>query len=375
MVTEVEYNKWVDKVIGLIKEVGPKINLPASSMQSPMIFEKDIDVVFLGHDAHETADRDWIFKLDEKYIRDRFKFGNHYGDHPWSGRASDSKWKIWNNLYEGFRKIGDTRILDNEERFIFTNAVFFTGDEIQEVNCISGNAVNACMELTRELIFDIIKPKLLVCLSIDDVLVPLSNNNERFNIKLGKFKPNGSKHNVMLAEYKGVRIAGIPHTSGAHGVLGSMTAIAEFLKNCMTMSTIEDIVELYKSIPNATVAQTINKNNDAKERRRENAKAVFEILLKSGSFCESPQGSGYKLQSRGLRNKTYGYEVYTNDVLPEAIQIFTEDEKLKKILVEENIFRELALNKYVLSSAELEKIGAKDFAEKIIPDIDNLLAN
>ena len=373
MVTESEYNKWVDKVIDFIKEVGREINLPASSMQSPMLFNQEIDVVFLGHDAHETPKNpNWSFQLDDEsiqYIKKRFKDGNY----TWAGRSNDPSWLIWNNLYGGFKKIGATSLL-NDDRLIFTNAVFFTGDKIEQVNYKTGKAVDACMKFTSELIFDIIKPKLLVCLSIDDVFTPLSNNSEkRFNIILGKFKPKGSKHNVILAEHKGVRIAGIPHTSGAHGVLGSMTAIAEYLKNCMTMPTVDDIVMLYKTNSNSIACQTTNKKNEAKERRRENAKAIFENLLKNGIFCMSPQGSGFKPQSVGLRHIKYGYEIYTNDVLPEAVQIFTENDDLGKILTDYN-FCKIKENKYVLSSAQLEKITVKAFVEKILTSIDNKLA-
>lgn len=265
---EVKYDAWIDKAIKLMVEVASQNNMAASSMQSPMIFDNQVDVVFLGHDANEP----FGFDGNIEKIKNRFKDGNPY----WKYRYSDPKWKIWRNMYKGFADYGDTSLLDNEKRYIFTNAVFLTGSKIDLVNSKVGNAVNICMEYTSELIFEIIKPKVLVCFSIDSVLEPLSNNSkERFDFKIKRFRPVNSKYCFTLAEYKGVRIAGVPHISGAYGVLGSVKAVAEYIMICLTAKTTDDIVKYYKESKSQQKANCKTIINQKEKRTRTQKKATF----------------------------------------------------------------------------------------------------
>ena len=60
---EKKYNDWIDKACDFVDLVGPTINMPAAAMQSNIstALGNDINIMFLGHDAHE-ADSTYIFE-------------------------------------------------------------------------------------------------------------------------------------------------------------------------------------------------------------------------------------------------------------------------------------------------------------------------
>lgn len=240
---EKQYNDWVDKACDFVDLVGPTINMPAAAMQSKisMALGNDIKIMFLGHDAHE-ADSTYIFE-NSNYFRYRCNNGNDC----WDNR--DRKWPIWKNLRDCFINVyGNSSIMDDLNHLVFTNAIFFTGDKIKEVLDQIGTSVeNRCMELTRDLIFDILQPKLLVCFSVEDVfdkLIGSVRKKEGFREKIivQKFKPYHIKNTCAITQVYSTRILGIPHPSGAHGVLASLPAVVRIINDLYNGVEIEKIV-------------------------------------------------------------------------------------------------------------------------------------
>lgn len=240
---EKKYNEWIDKACEFVDKVGPLLNMPVGSMQSDisLVLGNKINIMFLGHDAHE-ADSTFIFE-NSNYFRDRCKTGNIC----WKER--NDKWAIWKNLRDCFRnELGDSSLMDDMNHIVFTNAIFFTGNHITEVLDQIGTSVETrCMELTRDLIFDILHPKLLVCFSVNDVfdkLIDSIRKKEGFIEKssVKKFKPYHIKHTCAITQVNGTIIQGIPHPSGAHGVLASLPAIVRIINDLSQKEEIENIV-------------------------------------------------------------------------------------------------------------------------------------
>ena len=240
---EKQYNDWIDKACDFVDLVGPTINMPAAAMQSNIstALGNKINIMFLGHDAHE-ADSNFKFENSD-YFRDRCKTGNVC----WEER--NEKWAIWKNLRDGFIKaFGESTIMDDLDHLVFTNAIFFTGNKIYEVlDQIGTNVENSCIGLTRDLIFDILQPKFLVCFSVKDVFDKLVNSirkREGLNIKLDamKFKPYHIKHTCAITQVDSTIILGIPHPSGAHGVLASLPAIVRIINDMYKGCEIEKVV-------------------------------------------------------------------------------------------------------------------------------------
>jgi hypothetical protein len=217
-----EYKKWVNEAYLYIskKEVYDRVdqivNANVGSTQYIPKTDGDIEFVFLGHDAHEG--RASGEKLDITNAKNRFFTGN--GD-PKCWRKL-KEWKIWNNIESAFRNVGFNEIMDNGyisdeilKKTIVTNALLFTyGGYAKELNAhLKQDIVNGCMRLTGKLIFDVIKPKMVICSSCPLVFEPLIKNYDA-NIRYEVFSL-GNRKRVMryVDKVNDITILGIPHTS------------------------------------------------------------------------------------------------------------------------------------------------------------------
>ena len=141
---------------------------------------------------------------------------------------------------------GESSLMDDMKHMVFTNAIFFTGDNIKLVLDQIGMSVERkCLDFTSELIFDILHPKILVCFSVSDVFDKLMNTiNGKSGKKLNvlRFKPYNIRHFCKITQYKGSIILGIPHPSGAHGITSSLPAIVRIINDLSKGVEIENIV-------------------------------------------------------------------------------------------------------------------------------------
>lgn len=219
-----DYEKWVNKAYQFIVEVHPQIcqreKVNVGSTQYIPTIDGDIEFVFLGHDAHEGRGEGDL--LDITNAKERFYKGN---GNPRQWRL-DKRWKIWNNIESAFKKVGFNEIMHNGyiseeilEKTIVTNALLFNyPNKAKELNAtLEPCIVNQCMELAGELIFDVIKPKLAICLSCPLVFEPLirnyyKNNNAELH-EYEVFHLEGTRKKVMRCVCNGVTVLGIPHTS------------------------------------------------------------------------------------------------------------------------------------------------------------------
>ena len=258
---EKKYNEWIDKACEFVEKVGPTLNMPVGAMQSDIstALGNDLNIMFLGHDAHE-ADSTFQFENSD-YFRERCRTGNVC----WKYR-NEKDWAIWKNLRDCFLRVfGEATIMDDMNHLVFTNAIFFTGDHITEVLDQIGTSVeNRCMELTRDFVFDILQPKLLVCFSIKDVfdkLIGSVRKKEGFHEKIivQKFKPYHIKHTCAITQVDSTIILGIPHPSGAHGVLASLPAIVRIINDLYNGVEIEKVVATKETYLNAS--NSVNQND------------------------------------------------------------------------------------------------------------------
>ena len=219
-----EYKKWVDKAYQYIEDVYDRVNklehVNVGSTQYIPKLEGDIELVFLGHDAHEG--RGVGVELDITNAKERFYKGN---GNPIYWRECP-EWKIWNNIESAFHHVGFTEIMDNNyiseeilKKTIVTNALFFTYANDKEkalakkLNTLLGSdIVNECMKRTGKLIFEVIKPKMVICSSCSMVFEPLIKNYNA-DIRYEVFRLEGTRKKVMRCEYNGITVLGIPHTS------------------------------------------------------------------------------------------------------------------------------------------------------------------
>ena len=219
-----DYIDWVEEAYQYIEKVYSQVrqleHVNVGSTQYIPKLDGDIEFVFLGHDAHEG-----ILDANEKMVitnaKERFYTGN--GD-PRCWRKLP-EWKIWNNIEIAFRNIGFHEIIENgyisEEilnKTIVTNALLFNyNGKAKELNDkLKPDIINECMSLTGKLIFDVIKPKMVICSSCSLVFEPLImnyNKNNNANLHYDVFRLDGTKKKVMKCVINDIIVLGIPHTS------------------------------------------------------------------------------------------------------------------------------------------------------------------
>lgn len=218
------YEKWVEEAYQYIEKIYPQVcqleHVNVGSTQYIPKLDGDIEFVFLGHDAHEGI-KDANEKMDITNAKERFYIGN--GD-PRCWR-NDPKWKIWNNIEKAFRNIGFSEIMENDyisekilNKTIVTNVLLFNykGKAKKLNDKLKPDIVNECMNLAGKLIFDVIKPKMVICSSCSLVFEPLILNykkNNNVDLRYDVLRLNGTKKKVMRCVYDGITVLGIPHTS------------------------------------------------------------------------------------------------------------------------------------------------------------------
>ena len=219
-----DYIDWVEEAYQYIKKVYSQVrqleHVNVGSTQYIPKLDGDIEFVFLGHDAHEG-----ILDANEKMVitnaKERFYTGN--GD-PRCWRKLP-EWKIWNNIEIAFRNIGFHEIMENGyisekilNKTIVTNALLFNyNGKAKELNDkLKSDIINECMSLSGKLIFDVIKPRMVICSSCSLVFEPLILNykkNNNVDLRYDVLRLNGTKKKVMRCVYDGITVLGIPHTS------------------------------------------------------------------------------------------------------------------------------------------------------------------
>lgn len=228
-----DYDKWVEEACQYIKDVSTQVSqmekVNVGSTQYIPKLEGDIEFVFLGHDAHEGRDEGTSLVINITDVNKRFYESN--GD-PRCWR-NDSKWKIWRNIEKAFKNIGFNEIMeegkiseDTLNKTIVTNALLFNyKDKAKELNAelnkLKLDIVNECMRLAGKLIFEVIKPKMVICSSCPLVFEPLINNykkNHNADIPYEVFRLEGTRKRVMRCVVDcgvdhSVTVLGIPHTS------------------------------------------------------------------------------------------------------------------------------------------------------------------
>ena len=275
-----EYKKWVDKAYQYIEDVYDRVKkleyVNVGSTQYIPKLEGDIELVFLGHDAHEG--RGVGVELDITNAKERFYKGN---GNPRYWRECP-EWKIWNNMERALWKVGFTEIMENGfisdeilKKTIVTNALLFTYANDNErglakkLNTLLGlDIVNECMKRTGELIFEVIKPKMVICSSCSMVFEPLIKNYNA-DIRYEAIGLEGTRKKVMRCEYNGITVLGIPHTS-----YPVPQAVAAFVRDSYLGKDIGYSMSNLATIPNGFVS---NKTSF-------NVKHVIDVVISSQDF-------------------------------------------------------------------------------------------
>lgn len=338
------YEKWVKDAVHFINETIEKINqhqenekLQCVNIGSTQYLpdfndEIDVDLVFLGHDAHEGKKPDDKITSNDEII-ERFFKGNGKPQE-WRNKV----WPIWNNFESLYARVlnmlgyeelvddvGNKKMVLSEkmlDKLVVTNAVLFNYiDKAEELNYLLGSVdktiVNECMQLTARLIFDVIKPKLVICSSTNLVYAPLiAQYNKYFKKEVNPniFQIEGRKRlRVGKCEIKHddgtfTKVIGIPHTSykrnltkevvgfvlkeNVIGVVGDVTSSSTTIgqdwisTNKYKQPSNEEVNEIFKNIINQLIS-ILGKPfelNDKTQRFELNNEIAITITISEGGY-------------------------------------------------------------------------------------------
>lgn len=197
---EERYHEWVERVCAWGEKVGPEVNLPFGTMQSPPALDGKCEILLLGHDANETNESNESngFKGANK---SRFFTGNPY----WNTR---DKWRIWSRPYVSVCRIGAKELL-SEGNFMMMNLFYFTGRSISAVNRKFNQEIREKqVDFTDELVHNIVKPQVIVCFSVGSVFNVLRRRmNDVQVVKLDE------KVAIWQGYWNGIRVIGMKHPS------------------------------------------------------------------------------------------------------------------------------------------------------------------
>lgn len=195
------YADWVERAWSYSVEVGKKAGYPLGCVQNyPCEADgktpKNFDIAILGIAPHESG---WRFDL-EKQHKTRF-YGNNdprNWPNPWPRTIAD--------IDKTFGKVED----------IYFSNILFWGEDHDK---IKAQYKEKCYELTAELMDKVLRPRIVICSSIDYVFKPLQRalgNRHWENIKNRILRPTGDViyNNVTKCVVNGVTYYGIPHLTG-----------------------------------------------------------------------------------------------------------------------------------------------------------------
>ena len=244
-----QYDEWVNRVCAFLSEIGPTLGekgTHCATFQSKPVLDKHPDVVFLGFNPDEA----WEY-YEEDSTPKRFYEGN---EDFYKNRDNKRIWRVWK--YEDSFKWANYTTPVEDGRFVFFNAIYFGTKRISDFLKIKGapEAMDKCLEYTREVIQEIFKPKCVVCFSVRDCFDRLSQKFSFAQIKLINTREETAPNILNEALYRtdnkkwksihtcskpvkkglwdSIPVYGIPHPSSRISV-DDMGAVALYLKSEM----------------------------------------------------------------------------------------------------------------------------------------------
>lgn len=238
---EIKYKALVDRICDFTDEYGPKLCRHVASFQVAPIFDKEVDILFLGFNPAEGSLEANYKPEDRDIYKKRFFEGNPYPPETWAiGNGVDkripahSKWNwIFNPQNEGnlFQKEGLSRQVASGN-YMFINIFFFGSPMSGNAGALSESpkyyteALMKCTDFTIEII-DILKPKCVLCFSIDNVF-----NKIRSATKSKATKPLAGS-NLLKFVHNGIVFYGMTHLQYPAMKKEYIQNIARFIKQDM----------------------------------------------------------------------------------------------------------------------------------------------
>ena len=210
----------------VIEDPDYEIDLFFYAFQSPPLSNPDL--LILGLNPHENGtykDGCSAWGIKEMTALEMMKENQFWlKKEGIKGREGHESWNIWRKLRKLFRENELKLILDSS---VYMNLIYFNTNNFDEfINKKGSNKViTKCKELTTDVIFNVIKPKSILCLSIPKCFDYIKGES------LENLLPGGKKRLLMKKMINGVPVYGVPHVSGSRISNKEFDEIREMLRN------------------------------------------------------------------------------------------------------------------------------------------------
>jgi hypothetical protein len=171
--TQKEFDKWADKACRFCydKAISNEINLNFYAFQSEPLIDKQPELLILGLNPHGSGgywNGQFIPPYEEAIAS--FSKGNPHVN-------EKDRWKLWQGLKRVFQKGNIEYMLQDDYPYMCMNILYFNTNEIADFNKFDkqGNVFRESVNLTAEFI-QLLNPKRILCLSIDQCFDRLKNN-------------------------------------------------------------------------------------------------------------------------------------------------------------------------------------------------------
>ena len=249
--TKEELLLWGEKTVQLYNKIADergRENTPAFYTQSNLnkiIGVNSVDILIAGINPGSGGtyqqmieNPNWGISSATGMTAEQLISGN-FGRDPQYGNCTNwsrhHTWRYFMNLKRFFKDVEESNILDDERRFVLTNATFFNTVKEKELNqSLLKSTFPQTIDLVRR-----VKPKMIVWLSGRNAFNRLASTSiDGFSFKYDK-KQNPIMARIYMGTFNGIPCFGVPHPRFL--TTEEKTLIAKFFSYVFNYKSIDEI--------------------------------------------------------------------------------------------------------------------------------------
>ena len=386
--TKEELLLWGEKTVQLYNKIADergRENTPAFYTQSDLnkiIGVNSVDILIAGINPGSGGtyqqmieNPNWGISSATGMTAEQLISGN-FGRAPQYGNCTNwsrhHTWRYFMNLKRFFKDVEEPNILDDERRFVLTNATFFNTVKEKELN---QSLLNATFPQTIDLVRRV-KPKMIVWLSGRKVFNRLASLSiDGFSFKYDK-KRNPIMARIYMGTFNGIPCFGVPHPKFL--TTEEKTLIAKFFSYVFNYKSIEEID--LNSLESFCINEIQAYHKRLKEKKPASIKNNIDVRNIEHSILERVKSYIYNNGNRIRKdeNAQYGITIATSRIL--VRQAYEDKYKTPQINPKDSVVIEKLKEKGYksrkgwLGYRNLTKFGSteKEIEQEVIKEIDTL---
>ena len=386
--TKEELLLWGEKTVQLYNKIADergRENTPAFYTQSDLnkiIGVNSVDILIAGINPGSGGtyqqmieNPNWGIRSATGMTAEQLISGN-FGRAPQYGNCTNwsrhHTWRYFMNLKRFFKDVEEPNILDDERRFVLTNATFFNTVKEKELNqSLLKTTFPQTIDLVRR-----VKPKMIVWLSGRKVFNRLASLSiDGFSFKYDK-KRNPIMARIYMGTFNGIPCFGVPHPKFL--TTEEKTLIAKFFSYVFNYKSIEEID--LNSLESFCINEIQAYHKRLKEKKPASKKNNIDIKSIEQSILERVKSYIYNNGNRIRKdeNAQYGITIATSRIL--VRQAYEDKYKTPQINLKDGVVIEKLKEKGYksckgwLGYRNLTEFGSteKEIEQDVINEIDVL---